>query len=156
MICSERRPWDVDRESKGGSGRLSEYASLERVAELAAFIAEHGALGAELLDYYCGDVDEGVIARLENQSIRPERAPLPITDTATNRISIPAAPSRPTAAICSADRRMAGREGDKARVATPCRSHPTRRIILNGRGHVTTRSFPFPPQNLGAPPDKMG
>lgn len=28
------------------------------MAELAAFIAEHGALGAELLDHYCGDLDE--------------------------------------------------------------------------------------------------
>lgn len=38
--------------------RISEYASFDRVAELAAFIAEHGALGAELLDHFCGDLDE--------------------------------------------------------------------------------------------------
>ena len=30
----------------------------DRVAELAAFIAEHGALGAELIDHFCGDLDE--------------------------------------------------------------------------------------------------
>lgn len=38
--------------------RISEYASFERVAELAGFITEHGDLGAELLDHYCGDLDE--------------------------------------------------------------------------------------------------
>lgn len=38
--------------------RISEYDSFERVAELAAFIAEHGDLGAELIDHFCGDLDE--------------------------------------------------------------------------------------------------
>lgn len=28
------------------------------MAELAAFIAEHGTLGAELIDHFCGDLDE--------------------------------------------------------------------------------------------------
>lgn len=38
--------------------RINEYASFEHVAELAAFIGEHGALGAELLDHFCGDLNE--------------------------------------------------------------------------------------------------
>lgn len=41
-----------------GSIRLGEYASLDHVAELAAFMAEHGALGAALLDHCDGDLGE--------------------------------------------------------------------------------------------------
>lgn len=41
-----------------GSLRLSEYAGIERVTELAAFIVERGALGAAVLDYFSGDLDE--------------------------------------------------------------------------------------------------
>lgn len=37
--------------------RVSEYAGIDEVAELAAFIDEHGRLGAELLAYF-GDLDE--------------------------------------------------------------------------------------------------
>jgi len=41
-----------------GDLRLSEYAGIEEVAELAAFIAERGALGAAVLSYYSGDLAE--------------------------------------------------------------------------------------------------
>lgn len=37
--------------------RISEYAGIEGVAEKAAFIAEHGKLGAELISHF-GELDE--------------------------------------------------------------------------------------------------
>lgn len=37
---------------------ISEYQGIDSVAELAAFITEHGTLGAELLNYYSGNLDE--------------------------------------------------------------------------------------------------
>lgn len=37
---------------------LSEYQSFELVAEMAAFIEEHGELGAKVADYYGGDLDD--------------------------------------------------------------------------------------------------
>lgn len=37
---------------------LSEYTSIDRVAELAAFIAEHGELGGKLLNHFSGDIDQ--------------------------------------------------------------------------------------------------
>jgi antirestriction protein len=36
---------------------IEEYASIDRVADIAAFIEEHGALGGKLVEYF-GDVDE--------------------------------------------------------------------------------------------------
>jgi antirestriction protein len=43
----------------GFSGvRIEEYAGFERVSALASFIAEHGEIGAALLDYYSGDLEE--------------------------------------------------------------------------------------------------
>ena len=41
-----------------GRLRLGEYAGIEEVAKLAAFIVERGALGAAVLSYYSGDLDE--------------------------------------------------------------------------------------------------
>lgn len=41
-----------------GSLRIEEYCGIERVSELAGFIGEHGALGAAVLDHFCGDLDE--------------------------------------------------------------------------------------------------
>lgn len=50
--------WAIhDHEGFGGI-RIEEYASFDRVSELASFLAEHGAIGAALLDYYSGDLDE--------------------------------------------------------------------------------------------------
>lgn len=45
--------------------RLSEWEGIERTAALAAFIEEHGELGAELVKH-CGDLDEAETAIEEN------------------------------------------------------------------------------------------
>ena len=37
---------------------ISEYAGIDSVARMAAFIAEHGALGAGLLGHFGGDMDQ--------------------------------------------------------------------------------------------------
>lgn len=37
---------------------ISEYAGIDTVARMGAFIAEHGALGASLLEQFGGDVDQ--------------------------------------------------------------------------------------------------
>lgn len=37
---------------------ISEYAEIGTVARMAAFIEEHGALGAGLLDQFVGDIDQ--------------------------------------------------------------------------------------------------
>ncbi len=52
----EAEEWAIHDYEGFGSLRLSEYESLERVAELAAFFEEHGELGAELVSHY-GDLD---------------------------------------------------------------------------------------------------
>jgi antirestriction protein len=50
--------WAIhDYEGFGGVG-VAEYSGLEQVSELAAFVAEHGALGAALLEHYGHDLDE--------------------------------------------------------------------------------------------------
>lgn len=62
---AEAEEWAIhDYEGFGGL-RLEEYTGLDRVAELAAFIAEHGAIGAALLDYCGGDIDEAREAMAE-------------------------------------------------------------------------------------------
>ena len=40
-----------------GCYKISEYEGIEAVHKIAVFIAEHGALGAEVLDYSCGDIE---------------------------------------------------------------------------------------------------
>lgn len=57
--------WAIHDYEGFGGVRLEEYTGLDRVAELAAFIAEHGAVGAALLDYYSGDMDEARAAMAE-------------------------------------------------------------------------------------------
>ncbi|AQQ05396.1 antirestriction protein [Roseibium algicola] len=37
---------------------ISEYASIKSVAELAAFVCEHGSLGGKLLQHFCGDIEQ--------------------------------------------------------------------------------------------------
>lgn len=37
---------------------IKEYAGIESVARMGAFIAEHGALGAGLLEQFIGDIDQ--------------------------------------------------------------------------------------------------
>lgn len=50
--------WAIhDYEGFGGLN-ISEHASLGRIAEIAAFLAELGELGAEVLDHVCGDTDQ--------------------------------------------------------------------------------------------------
>ncbi|MEO4002011.1 antirestriction protein ArdA [Mesorhizobium sp. CAU 1732] len=41
---------------------ISEYAGIDSVARMAAFIAEHGALGARLLEQFSGDMDQAETA----------------------------------------------------------------------------------------------
>lgn len=50
--------WAIhDYEGFGGI-RIEEYTGFDRVSALAAFIAEHGEIGAALLDHYNADLDE--------------------------------------------------------------------------------------------------
>ena len=41
---------------------IQEYAGIEKVARMGAFIAEHGALGAGLLEQFVGDIDQAETA----------------------------------------------------------------------------------------------
>jgi antirestriction protein len=50
--------WAIHDYEGFGGARIEEYTGFERVSALAAFITEHGAVGAALLDYYSGDLDE--------------------------------------------------------------------------------------------------
>lgn len=57
--------WAI-HDSTGFAGvRISEHEGFETVAELAAFIIEHGSLGAALLDYFGGDLGEARDATTE-------------------------------------------------------------------------------------------
>ena len=47
--------------------RIEEYQGIESVAEIAAFIGEHGALGGKLLEYF-GDLDDARTAMEEDYS----------------------------------------------------------------------------------------
>lgn len=55
---AEAEEWVIHDYEGFGELRIGEHAGLETVAELAAFIEEHGALGAVLLDHYSGDLAE--------------------------------------------------------------------------------------------------
>ncbi len=50
--------WAIHDYEDFGGVRIEEYTGFERVSGLAAFIAEHGEIGAALLAHYCGDLDE--------------------------------------------------------------------------------------------------
>lgn len=50
--------WAIHDYEGFGGVRIEKYNGFERVSDLAAFIAEHGEVGAALLDYYSGDLDE--------------------------------------------------------------------------------------------------
>jgi len=50
--------WAIHDYEGFGGVRISEYAGLDTVAELASFIAEHGALGAALLGHCDGNLEE--------------------------------------------------------------------------------------------------
>ena len=55
---ADAEEWAIHDYEGFGRTRIEEYASFERVSALAAFLAEHGEIGAALLDYYCGDLNE--------------------------------------------------------------------------------------------------
>lgn len=50
--------WAIHDYEGFGGARIKEYASFEHVSELASFVAEHGDVGAALLDHFCGDLEE--------------------------------------------------------------------------------------------------
>ena len=50
--------WAIHDYEGFGGARIEEYTGFERVSEIALFLAEHGEIGAAVLDHYCGDLDE--------------------------------------------------------------------------------------------------
>lgn len=50
--------WAIHDYEGFGGVRIAEYTGFERVSEIASFLAEHGEIGAALLDHYSGDLDE--------------------------------------------------------------------------------------------------
>jgi len=55
---AEAEEWAI-HDYEGFAGiRISEHEGIERVAELAGFIAEHGTLGAELYNHFGSDLEE--------------------------------------------------------------------------------------------------
>ena len=50
--------WAIHDYEGFGDVRIEENTGFERVSALASFIAQHGEIGAALLDYYCGDLEE--------------------------------------------------------------------------------------------------
>jgi len=55
---AEAEEWAIHDYEGFASIRIREYEGVERVAELAGFIAEHGALGAELYNHFGSDLGE--------------------------------------------------------------------------------------------------
>ena len=54
----EAEEWAIHDYEGFGGARVEEYDSFDHVSALAAFIVEYGALGAALLDYYGGGLEE--------------------------------------------------------------------------------------------------
>ncbi len=50
--------WAIHDYEGFGGVRIEEYTGFERVSEIASFLAEHGEIGAAVLDYYSGDLAE--------------------------------------------------------------------------------------------------
>lgn len=50
--------WAIHDYEGFGGARIEEYASFEHVSELASFIADHGDIGAALLEHFGGDLEE--------------------------------------------------------------------------------------------------
>ena len=55
---SNAEEWAIHDYEGFQGARLSEYASFETVCELAAFIGEHGALGAKLYEHFGDDLNQ--------------------------------------------------------------------------------------------------
>lgn len=62
MLASSLIPnaeeWAIHDYENFGKLRISEHAGLGRIAEIAGYLAEHGELGAAVLEHVCGDTDE--------------------------------------------------------------------------------------------------
>ena len=52
--CEE---WAV-HDYEGLPSSLGEYPGLDKICEIADFIEEHGEIAGEVLDHFCGDVDD--------------------------------------------------------------------------------------------------
>ena len=50
--------WAIHDYEGFGGAHIEEYTSFDTVAELTAFIVEHGDIGAALLEHFSGDIDE--------------------------------------------------------------------------------------------------
>jgi antirestriction protein len=50
--------WAIHDYEGFGEVRIEETTGFDRVSDLAIFLADHGEVGAALLDYFCGDLDE--------------------------------------------------------------------------------------------------
>lgn len=55
---SPAQDWAIHDYEGFGSIELSEYASLDRVAEIADLIREHGEMASEVVSHFSGDVDD--------------------------------------------------------------------------------------------------
>ena len=55
---AEAEEWAI-HDHEGFEGvEIAEYAGIDKVAEIAAFISEHGKLGGTLIAYFGGDIEE--------------------------------------------------------------------------------------------------
>ncbi len=55
---SKSTEWAIHDYEDFGDVHLSEYSGLEKVSNLAKFVAEHGELGAEVLGHFGGELDD--------------------------------------------------------------------------------------------------
>ncbi|PTS76544.1 antirestriction protein ArdA [Sphingomonas sp. HMWF008] len=55
---ADAEEWAIHDYEGFEGAQISEHAGLDRVAEIAAFIVEHGNLGGTLIAYYGGDIAE--------------------------------------------------------------------------------------------------
>ncbi|WP_420331710.1 antirestriction protein ArdA [Oceanicaulis alexandrii] len=54
----EAEEWAIHDHEGFEGAPISEYQGIDSVADLAAFIADHGTLGGKLIEHYGGDLDE--------------------------------------------------------------------------------------------------
>lgn len=54
--------WAIHDFEGFGEARIEEYASFDRVSELATFLSEHSEIGAAVLEHYSGDLGEATEA----------------------------------------------------------------------------------------------
>ena len=63
---AQAEDWAIHDYEGFGALRIREHACLERVSGLATFIAEHGEIGAALLDHYGGSLEEARAAMADH------------------------------------------------------------------------------------------